>query len=58
MRPEEGPDFLKSLGNKHMMMLKNHGPVVMGKNAWKRCFQNYWVLQRACEIQVADAGNG
>ncbi len=57
VRPEEGPDFLASLGNKHMMMLKNHGPVVMGRTL-EEMFQNYWVLQRACEIQVATLAMG
>lgn len=52
VRAEEGPRFLASLGDKRMMLLENHGPVVMGRTL-EECFLNYWVLQRACEIQVA-----
>ncbi len=57
VREDEGPNFLKSLGNKRIMMLKNHGPVVMGKTL-PHAFLNYWVLQRACEIQLATASMG
>ena len=32
-------------------MLKNHGPVVMGRDA-PAMFLSYYMLQRACEIQV------
>jgi len=54
---EEGPDFLASLGDKRMMLLKNHGPVVMGRTL-EEAFQNHWVLQRACEIQVQTLAMG
>lgn len=57
VREEEGPNFLKSLGDKRIMMLKNHGPVVMGKSL-PAAFLNYWVLQRACEIQLSTASMG
>jgi len=48
---DEGPRFLKSLGKKRIMLLENHGPVVMGRTL-EEAFLNHWVLQRACEIQV------
>ncbi len=57
VREDEGPNFLKSLGTKRIMMLRNHGPVVMGKTL-PHAFLNYWVLQRACEIQLATASMG
>jgi ribulose-5-phosphate 4-epimerase/fuculose-1-phosphate aldolase len=57
VREDEGPNFLKSLGKKRIMMLKNHGPVVMGKTL-PHAFLNYWVVQRACEIQLATASMG
>jgi ribulose-5-phosphate 4-epimerase/fuculose-1-phosphate aldolase len=57
VRDEEGPGFLKSLGNKRIMMLRNHGPVVMGKSL-PDAFLKYWALQRACEHQVATLGMG
>ncbi len=52
VRDEEGPALLNSLGDKRIMMLKNHGPVVMGRSL-PDAFLKYWVLQRACEHQVA-----
>ncbi len=57
VRDEEGPALLKSLGNKRIMMLRNHGPVVMGKTL-PDAFIKYWVLQRACEHQVATLSMG
>lgn len=57
VRAEEGPAFLASLGNKRIMMLRNHGPVVMGRTL-PEAFLNYWALQRACEIQLATASMG
>jgi ribulose-5-phosphate 4-epimerase/fuculose-1-phosphate aldolase len=57
VRDEEGPALLKSLGNKRIMMLRNHGPVVMGKTL-PDAFIKYWALQRACEHQVATLSMG
>jgi ribulose-5-phosphate 4-epimerase/fuculose-1-phosphate aldolase len=57
VRDEEGPALLQSLGNKRIMMLRNHGPVVMGKTL-PEAFIKYWVLQRACEHQVATLSMG
>jgi ribulose-5-phosphate 4-epimerase/fuculose-1-phosphate aldolase len=51
VRQEEGERLLKNLGNKRIMLLKNHGPVVMGKSL-PSAFLTYWVLQRACEHQM------
>ena len=39
------------------MMLRNHGPVVMGRSL-PDAFVKYWVLQRACEHQVATLSMG
>lgn len=57
VRDEEGPALLESLGNKRIMMLRNHGPVVMGKTL-PDAFIKYWALQRACEHQVATLSMG
>ncbi|SIN62411.1 Ribulose-5-phosphate 4-epimerase/Fuculose-1-phosphate aldolase [Parasphingorhabdus marina DSM 22363] len=54
---DEGPRFLASLGNKRMMMLENHGPVVMGRTL-EQAFLDHWVLQRACEIQMQTMAMG
>jgi ribulose-5-phosphate 4-epimerase/fuculose-1-phosphate aldolase len=51
VREEEGVRLLENLGGKSILMLKNHGPVVMGKTL-PAAFQKYWALQRACEHQI------
>lgn len=57
VRAEEGERLLQNLGDKRVLMLKNHGPVVMGRTL-PEAFLNYWALQRACEIQVATMSMG
>ena len=52
VRDEEGERLLANLGDKRILMLRNHGPVVMGKTL-AAMFFTHWALQRACEIQVA-----
>lgn len=57
VREEEGERLLKNLGKKRILMLRNHGPVVMGKTL-PEAFLKYWALQRACEIQLATMSMG
>jgi ribulose-5-phosphate 4-epimerase/fuculose-1-phosphate aldolase len=57
VRGEEGERLLANLGDKHILMLRNHGPVVMGRTL-QEMFLQHWALQRACEIQVATMGMG
>ncbi|MXP10508.1 class II aldolase/adducin family protein [Pseudoblastomonas halimionae] len=57
IRPEEGDRLLANLGDKRILMLRNHGPVVIGKTI-PQMFQTMWALQRACEIQVATLSMG
>jgi ribulose-5-phosphate 4-epimerase/fuculose-1-phosphate aldolase len=57
VREEEGPRLLEALGDKTILLLKNHGPVVMGKSL-PEAFIKYWALQRACEIQLATLSMG
>lgn len=52
VREEEGERLLENLGDNRILMLKNHGPVVIGPTLPIALIQ-YWSLQRACEIQVA-----
>ena len=57
VRGEEGERLLANLGDKHILMLRNHGPVVMGRTL-QEMFIQHWALQRACEIQVATMSMG
>ncbi len=57
VRPEEGERLLANLGDKRVLMLRNHGPVVLGETIAEMFF-THWALQRACEIQVATQALG
>jgi ribulose-5-phosphate 4-epimerase/fuculose-1-phosphate aldolase len=57
VRGEEGERLLKNIGDHRILMLRNHGPVVMGKTL-PEAFLKYWALQRACEIQLATMSMG
>jgi ribulose-5-phosphate 4-epimerase/fuculose-1-phosphate aldolase len=54
----EQPRLVKSLGDKTILILRNHGLLVAGTGI-PEAYLHYWTLQRACEIQVAtDAMRG
>jgi len=57
VRAEEGTRLVENLGRHRILMLRNHGPVVMGKTL-PEAFIRYWTLQRACDIQVATHAMG
>ena len=57
VRSEEGERLVANIGEKPVLMLKNHGPVVLGKTL-PEMFFTYYMLQRACEIQVKTAAMG
>jgi ribulose-5-phosphate 4-epimerase/fuculose-1-phosphate aldolase len=57
VRAEEGERLLSNLGDKRILMLRNHGPVILG-NSLPEIFIQHWALQRACEIQLATLSAG
>jgi len=57
VRAEEGERLLANLGDKRVLMLKNHGPVVLA-HTLPQMFITQWSLQRACEIQMATLSMG
>ena len=58
VRAEEGERLLANLGEgRQVLMLRNHGPVVLGKTLYEMFFL-YYMLQRACEIQIKTASAG
>lgn len=57
VRPEEGERLIANLGDRRVLMLRNHGPVVMGETVAEMFF-THWALQRACEIQLATMAMG
>jgi len=54
---EEGARILASAGGKPVLLLRNHGPVVIGRTL-AHAFNLMWLVQRACEVQVASQALG
>ena len=54
---EERERIVADLGQKKLLMLRNHGPVVLAKTL-QQTFITQWSLQRACEIQMATLSMG
>lgn len=54
---DEGRRILASAGDKPVLLLRNHGPVTIGFNL-ANCFSLMWLLNRACEVQLATHSMG
>lgn len=54
---EEGERILASADGKPVLLLRNHGPVVMGATL-AQAFNLMWLVQRACEVQIASQALG
>jgi ribulose-5-phosphate 4-epimerase/fuculose-1-phosphate aldolase len=57
VRPDERPRIVASLGDKEVLILRNHGLLVLGADL-PSAFLLYWTLQRACEVQAAGGAIG
>ena len=54
---EEGPRLIRNIGDKPAVVLRNHGLLAWGDTI-PRTFSILWLLNRACEIQLASAAMG
>jgi ribulose-5-phosphate 4-epimerase/fuculose-1-phosphate aldolase len=54
---DEGARILASAGGKPVLLLRNHGPVTIGANV-AQAFALMWLVQRACEVQLATQSMG
>ncbi|MBQ0930498.1 class II aldolase/adducin family protein [Ideonella alba] len=54
---EEGARILASSQGKPVLLLRNHGPVVIGPTL-AQAFNRMWLVQRACEVQMASQPMG
>ena len=54
---DEGARILASAGDKPVLLLRNHGPVCVGRTLG-HAFNLMWLLQRACEVQLASQSMG
>ena len=57
VHPDEGPRLLASVGNRQAVILRNHGLLAWGSGV-PHAFAILWMLQRACEIQLATLSMG
>lgn len=57
IRGDEGERLIANLGTRRIMLLRNHGTLVMA-DTLPSAFLQHWLLQRACEIQVATGSAG
>jgi ribulose-5-phosphate 4-epimerase/fuculose-1-phosphate aldolase len=57
VRSDEAARLIADLGPRRLMILRNHGLLALGSTV-PQAFLRMWVLQRACEIQVAAAPMG
>jgi ribulose-5-phosphate 4-epimerase/fuculose-1-phosphate aldolase len=57
VHPEEGERILASAGGRPVLLLRNHGPVTIGANV-AQAFSLMWLVQRACEVQLATQSMG
>src|SRR5256885_4482587 len=53
----ERDGLVRDLGDKHVMILRNHGLLSWGHNV-AEAYLRLWTLQRACDVQVAAAQAG
>jgi ribulose-5-phosphate 4-epimerase/fuculose-1-phosphate aldolase len=52
VRPDEGARIVASAAGRPVLLLRNHGPVTIGATL-AHAFALMWLLNRACEVQVA-----
>lgn len=57
VRPDEGPRLVANLGEKPLIILRNHGLLSVGTTI-AQAFARLWTLNRSCEIQLATAALG
>lgn len=54
---DEKERLVASLGNKNIMLLRNHGSLTVGETI-PLALTRMWTLQRACEVQLASHASG
>ncbi len=50
--PEKRAAIPAALGDAQVLMLRNHGPLIVGASLWQ-CFSRAYYLERACRMQLA-----
>jgi ribulose-5-phosphate 4-epimerase/fuculose-1-phosphate aldolase len=55
MQPEEGERVARIMGDKDILMMRNHGPMVAGATV-AQAFANLYFLEEACKVQLIAMG--
>lgn len=55
--PEEKERLVADLGEKNLMILRNHGTLSVGHHPFA-CYVRMFILEKACSVQVRAQGNG
>ncbi len=53
----EGARLARALGDKSVLMMRNHGPLVVGRSV-AEAFERLYFLERACQVQVLALSTG
>ena len=54
---DEKPRLVANLGDKNMLILRNHGLLTCGRSI-AEAFYSMWAMQRSCEVQLACDSSG
>ncbi|HSD52991.1 MAG TPA: class II aldolase/adducin family protein [Burkholderiales bacterium] len=57
VHPDEGPRLIRNIGDRPAVILRNHGLLAWAESL-PRAFAILWLLNRACEIQLASTAMG
>jgi ribulose-5-phosphate 4-epimerase/fuculose-1-phosphate aldolase len=57
VEPGEKERLVRDIGNKHAVILRNHGLLAWGPSI-PEAFMVLWTLQRACDVQIAASAAG
>jgi ribulose-5-phosphate 4-epimerase/fuculose-1-phosphate aldolase len=57
VHPDEGPRLIANIGDRPAVILRNHGLLAWAESL-PRAFAILWLLNRACEIQLASTAMG
>jgi ribulose-5-phosphate 4-epimerase/fuculose-1-phosphate aldolase len=57
LNEEEKPRLVADLGDKHNLILRNHGLLTIGRSA-AEAFLSMYILERACKIQILAQSGG
>ena len=58
LEEDEKARLVANLGDCEVMLLRNHGVLAVGQDAWRQAFNNIYRLERACRSQLMAQNGG